>query len=230
MASPTPPATPHHALRADAERNRQLILETARRAFAERGLGVRLDEIAQEAGIGIGTVYRRFKNKDELVHALFEHAMDEVVELADECLAQDAEGTGLRRFFEGALRLMASDRGLRQLLTGIPNASVELATLGRRRIEPRVTRLAANAHAAGRLRCDLGADDLPVVQLMLTAAMEATEPVQPDMWERYATLVLDALEPGLDNRPLPGRQPTGDEVQVVIERWRSQPRAPGARS
>ncbi len=228
---PTPTRSPApRALRADAERNRQLILATARRAFAQRGLGVRLDEIAQEAGLGIGTVYRRFKDKDELIQALFEHAIDEVVRLADECLEADTEGAGLRRFFERSLRLMAEDRGLRQLLNGVPNASAELATLARRRIEPRVHRLAANAHAAGRLRADIGTDDLPVIQLMLTAAMEATETVRPDMWERYAKLILDGLEPGPEDRSLPGRPPTGDEVQTVIERWRPQPRAPGARS
>src|SRR6266536_3319791 len=61
-------------LRRDAERNRQQILLAARAAFAERGLEVTLDEIAQRAGVGVGTVYRRYSNKDELIDELFERA------------------------------------------------------------------------------------------------------------------------------------------------------------
>ena len=224
-SSPTPP----RALRADAERNRQLILATARRAFARRGLGVRLDEIADEAGLGTGTVYRRFKDKDELIRAVFEQAMDEVVALADRVLAEDTDGTGLRRFFEQAGERMAADRGLEQILTGSPGGSLDLATLGRARMEPRVMKLAANARAAGRLRPDVSHEDLPIVQIMLSAAIEATASVQPGLWQRYHTLILDALEPSSADTPLPDAPPTGDEVQAILERWRPQPRQPGAR-
>jgi AcrR family transcriptional regulator len=206
-----------------------VIIETARRAFAERGLGVRLDEIAAEAGLGTGTVYRRFKDKDELVRAVFEAAMDEVVALADRVLAEDSDGTGLRRFFEAAGELMAGDRGLEQILTGSPPESLDLSTLGRARIEPRIIKLASNARAAGRLRADLSHDDLPLVQIMLSAIIEATASIRVDLWRRYHALILDALEPPAEHPALPGQPPDGDEVIAIIGRWRPQPRQHGAR-
>jgi AcrR family transcriptional regulator len=229
MTIETPTPEPSRALRADAERNRRLILETARHAFAERGLGVRLDEIAVEAGLGTATVYRRFKDKDELIRAVFEAAMDEVVALADQVLAEDADGTGLRRFFEAAGEMMAGDRGLEQILTGSTPGSLDLSTLGRARIEPRILKLANNARAAGHLRSDLSHDDLPLVQIMLSAILEATAPVRADLWRRYHALILNALEPPTEHPALPGQPPDGDEVIAIIERWRPQPRQHGAR-
>ena len=231
---PPPPPSPvpvpvRRQLRADAEHNRQLILETARRAFAQRGLGVRLDEIAREAGLGTGTVYRRFEDKDELIQAVFEQAVEDVVTLADRVLAQDTDGTGLRQFLEQAGELMASDRGLQQLLTGVASGSRAISTLGRARVEPRVIELFKNARAAGRLRPEITHDDLPLVQIMLFAIGEATGPVRGDLWRRYYALVLDGLEPGAGSRPLPGPPPISEDAQTVLERWRPQPRQLGAR-
>ncbi len=216
-------------MRADAERNRRLIIETARRAFARRGLGVRLDEIAREAGLGTGTVYRRFENKDALIQAVFEETLDQFVALADQVLTEDTDGGGLRRFLEQAGELMASDRGFQQLLTGSASRAAEISTLGRARIEPRIIQLLDNARAAGRLRTDVTHDDFPIIQVVLSAIIEATGQVRPDLWKRYYTLVLDGLEPGPGNRALTGPSPSGDDAQTVIERWRPQPREPGAR-
>jgi AcrR family transcriptional regulator len=231
-ASPMTPAdrppAPPRALRADAQRNRQLIIDTARRAFAEQGLGVRLDEIAEQAGLGVGTVYRRFTEKDELVRVVFEQAIEKIVALADALLAEDTDGTALREFFEQTTELMSTDRGLQQILTGSSLASADLAKHGRAAIEPRVMQLAANARAHGRLRSDVSHHDLPIVQIMLTAAVEATTPIAPDLWRRYVGLVLDALTPSATDTVLPGEPPTSDQVYAVITNWRAQPRQPGA--
>src|SRR5581483_4130529 len=76
-------------LRRDAARNRGLILDAAQEAFAEHGLGVTLDEIADRAGVGIGTVYRRFADKDALIDALGEHWIDLLISQAEQALAGD---------------------------------------------------------------------------------------------------------------------------------------------
>ena len=76
--------TPERPLRADAERNRRRILAAAAEVFADRGLDVSLDDIAAAAGVGVGTVYRRFPNKDSLIDALFEEKMGRVIALARE--------------------------------------------------------------------------------------------------------------------------------------------------
>lgn len=222
---PTPPPRP---LRADAERNRRLILETARAAFADRGLGVRLDEIAELAGVGVGTVYRRFKDKDELVRALFEQVVAEIVAIGDEALTQPGGG-GLRWFFDRVVTRMAADRALQQLLTSRPATSGGLAELGHREIEPRVRELAARAHAAGTLRRDVAHTDIPVLQLMMTAVIDATAPVRPELWRRYVGLLFDALEPRPGDRPLEGEPPGRDDVILMLDSWQLAPRRAGAR-
>jgi len=80
-------------LRADAERNRQRILTAAAEVFAERGLDVSLDDIAKHAGLGVGTVYRRFPTEGKLVEALFEDHVDTLAERPSRCRARDNPGT-----------------------------------------------------------------------------------------------------------------------------------------
>ena len=83
MSTLTPTERP---LRKDAERNRQRILTAAGELFAERGLGVTLDDIAHHAGVGVGTVYRRFPNKEVLIDALFEQRIEAIATIAAEAL------------------------------------------------------------------------------------------------------------------------------------------------
>jgi AcrR family transcriptional regulator len=226
--SANPPPAPPRTLRADAQRNRQLIIDTARRAFAEHGLGVRLDEIAEQAGLGVGTVYRRFTDKDELIRAVFEQALDKIVALADSLIAHDTDGTALRVFFEQTTELMSTDRGLQQIVTGSSLVSADLSKQGRAAIEPRFRTLAANAHAHRQLRPDVSHRDLPIMQIMLTAAVESTTPIAADLWRRYVALVLDALTPSPTDHVLPGEPPTSDQAHAVMTNWRPQPRQPGA--
>jgi AcrR family transcriptional regulator len=86
-------------LRRDAARNRERILEAAGEVFATRGLEVTLDDIAHHAGVGVGTVYRRFHDKEQLIDALFDDRMDAVLTVAEEALAADDPWLGLEGFF-----------------------------------------------------------------------------------------------------------------------------------
>src|SRR6059036_2995127 len=107
-------------LRRDAERNRQRILEAARELFAERGLGVTLNDMAHHAGVGVGTVYRRFPDKARLIDELFEQRLEEFVELMQAALDDPDPWQGFAAFLERALELQAADRGLRELILGAP--------------------------------------------------------------------------------------------------------------
>ena len=84
-------------LRADAERNRRLLLDAARELFAERGLGVTLDDIAHRAGLGVGTAYRRFGSRAALIDALFEERLGEIVAVAKESLEVEDPWEGEER-------------------------------------------------------------------------------------------------------------------------------------
>src|SRR5262249_56026858 len=98
-------------LRRDAERNRQRILEAARTGFAERGLSITLDEIAKLAGVGVGTVYRRFPNKELLIDALFEDRIGEVAAAAEEALTDDDGWRALTTVLERSVHLIAAHPG-----------------------------------------------------------------------------------------------------------------------
>jgi AcrR family transcriptional regulator len=94
----TQPSEADRPLRRDAERNRLRILETAQQVFADRGLDVSLDEIAQHADVGVGTVYRRFPTKEALVDAVFEHRLEQLVAIGREALADTDAWRGLVAF------------------------------------------------------------------------------------------------------------------------------------
>src|SRR3954451_19976695 len=103
-------------LRRDAERNRQRILAAAGELFTERGLRVTLDDIAHHAGVGVGTVYRRFPDKELLIDALFEQRLEAMRANAEQALADPDPWDGLRLFCERGGELQAHARALRELL------------------------------------------------------------------------------------------------------------------
>src|SRR4051794_23684941 len=109
--------SPPRPLRKDAERNRLRILDAAGTVFAERGLGVTLDDIARAAGVGVGTVYRRFPDKGSLIDALFARRMESMCDIADEALEIPDAWEALVFYFEKASQLQARDRGLKELLS-----------------------------------------------------------------------------------------------------------------
>lgn len=193
MTSASTPAA-DRPLRRDAERNRLRILEAAREEFAEHGLRASHDDIARRAGVGVGTVYRRFPDKEQLIDALFEQRMEEIAALADEGLEMEDPWDGLVHFYVGAMDLQTTDRGLKELVLGTACGHTRV-TRARERIGPKAERLVERARAAGAVRDDLAVTDLPILQLAAAAIAEATRDVAPDVWRRTLTLMLDGLRP-----------------------------------
>src|ERR1700722_6347926 len=99
------PCHPVRPLRRDAEQNRQRILRAAAEVFTTRGLQATLDDVARQAGGGVGTVYRRFPDKDSLVEALFEERIQAVADLAEKALAEPDSWDGLVSFLRDACEL-----------------------------------------------------------------------------------------------------------------------------
>jgi AcrR family transcriptional regulator len=179
-------------LRADAERNRQRILTAARELFAERGLDVTLDAIAEHAGLGVGTVYRRFANREELVEALFEDRVSDLVRVAEQALEIADPWEGLVFLMESILSEESGDRGLREvMLNSAPSRDrIERA---RQRLEPTALKVVRNAQDAGALRADVGDTDMAMISVMLGAVADASRGVNPQLWRRYLHLILDGL-------------------------------------
>jgi AcrR family transcriptional regulator len=189
-------------LRADAERNRQRLLAAAKELFATRGLHVTLDDIARHAGVGTGTAYRRFPNKDALIEALMADRIHEIGAIAREALEDPDPWRALAGFFERAMALQAADRGLKDILWSSGHGK-EQVIHARRAIAPPVTKLVARAVEAGVVRADMGTSDVPLINFMLGAIADFSRDVEPELYRRYLAIVLDGLRPRDDLEPLP---------------------------
>lgn len=209
MASTSPPAS-DRPLRRDAERNRLRILQAAREVFADRGFDATLDKIAAHAGVGVGTVYRRFPDKDALIDALFEERIGEVAAVGQRALSASDPWEGLVDFLQQASAMRAGDRGLRQALLSRGAHKTERA---REKLIPIVTELVARAQRAGALRADLDPLDLPLIDMMVSAVADLTREVSPELWQRALTIIIDGLATTRQTpTPLPGKPLHRDQL------------------
>jgi AcrR family transcriptional regulator len=179
-------------LRKDAARNRQRLLDAATELFATRGLEVTLNDIAHHAGVGVGTAYRRFANKDELIDALFEVQLDALAQLAAEALDDPDPWHGMVRFLEQSLRMQREDRGLTDLLHHA-HVGHDKVNQMRTRIAPLGNAIVDRAKQAGVVRPDIEGTDLIFMQLGLSAIMDKTRQVAPDLYLRTFRIYLDGL-------------------------------------
>lgn len=175
-------------LRRDAARNRQLLLDHAGALMAREGLGVTYEQIARAAGTGMGTVYRRFPERSDLVDALFSEHIDAVVALAREAGSHDDAWEGLCWFVTRQFELERDNRALGELLRG-GGQSTDLVARGSREITPHVTALVERAVAAGQLPPTTGTGDLVLVHLMVGAVMDATRD-DDRLWRRALDTAL----------------------------------------
>jgi AcrR family transcriptional regulator len=190
-------AAPGRPLRADAARNRALILDAARAAFADGGLDVGVEEIARRAGVGKGTLYRRFPTKEALVRAIFDDILVEFERLAAAAGDDPDAAEAFAAFLEGAARMQASNQGFYDVVAQRLGATA-LTDVQRRRFIDAAALPLHRAQAEGRVRDDLVPEDIQLMLRMLGAttrpAMDG-RPMDPH-WPRYLSLLLDALRPG----------------------------------
>jgi AcrR family transcriptional regulator len=216
-ASPRP-------LRRDAERNRQRILAAARAVFAREGLEVSLDAIAREAGVGVGTVYRRFADKEQLIEALFEESLGELVTMARDALAIEDPWDAFVAFLVGAVERQTSDRGLKELLLSTAHGQDQIAR-ARDQLVPLVTELVERAQRSGQLRPDIAPSDFALIQFGLGSVAEYTADVQPDAWRRMLGLVIDGLRVHRDApSSLVAPALDTDEIECAMREWRPRRR------
>jgi AcrR family transcriptional regulator len=207
-------------LRRDAERNRQRILSAARELFAERGVAVTLDDVAHRAELGVGTVYRRFASREQLVEAIFEEGIGELVGIAERALAATDSWQGLVDFLTEAASRQACDRGLRDVLFSSAYGQDRLAH-ARERLTPAVVRLVARAQADGQLRPDLEPNDIALLQLMIAAVADYTQQVEPGLWCRYLGLLLDGLRASRHSPTgLPAPAPAAGVLDEAMRKYR----------
>ena len=199
-------------LRADAERNRRRIIDAARELFATRGIDITLDEVAAHAKVGVGTVYRRFACKENLIDGVFEQRLEDVLLIAQESLGIDDAWDGLAMLLERVCEGISADRGLNDVLMGTDEGRMGIARM-RERIDPFIERIVLRARESGALRADVEVNDFFAIIAMVAAAAELSCVIEPSNWRRYFTIMLDGLraEAGVVT-PLPGRAFTSEEI------------------
>jgi AcrR family transcriptional regulator len=205
-------------LRSDARRNRERLVASARALFAREGVDVTVEEITHHAGVGMGTLYRHFPTKEELIDAVLEDSFAELVELAERAAAEEDAWAGFASFLEQALERHAANRGLKDVVASSGHGRQRAQAI-RARIQPLLRRLVERAQAQGTLRPDFAAEDLPLVFWTASRVIEMTATVAPDHWRRYLGLVLDGLRAPAAT-PLPVQALTAAQLDRVAKERR----------
>jgi len=179
------------AQRADARRNRERVLEAGRERFAERGLETQMEEVARAAGVGVGTVYRHFPTKEDLLQALADDRFESLAAAAREALEDDDPWQGFVGYMTYAARVMAEDRGLSEAMDQLPGlCQASAARVGMLELTGEVL---ARAQESGELRADLVPEDVPALVCGLGRAVRS-EVERPTMsWQRFLEIILAGL-------------------------------------
>jgi AcrR family transcriptional regulator len=177
-------------LRADARRNLDRILEAAADAFAELGPDVTIDEIARRAGVGHGTVFRRFPTKDALRAAVLGASLDDLLARTQELLDEPDAGAAFEELVWIAAESVRRDRFL---FEGIEKCLVAEVADRKHELHALVDKLIRRARRAGAVRGRIDARDLGA---LVGAAIQAAQHAErDDDWRRYVQVVLDGLRP-----------------------------------
>ena len=187
-------------LRKDAVRNRTLLIDAAREVFARRGLEASLDDVAKHAGLGVGTAYRHFANKHELLTALMSQTIDQIVAEAERAAQMKDPWQALVAFMEAALEVQARDRGLREVFMGVHDS--EMLDRVHDRLSPPLNDIVRRARRAKVVRSDLEVTDVGMMITMLCAVAEVAGDADPNLWRRYLALSLDGIKPGGSKLPV----------------------------
>jgi len=201
-------------LRRDAAENRQRLVHAAWEVFAELGPDAGVEDIARRAGVGMGTLYRRFPTKEALVLALHEGLLDEMLAHTRETAADDPMGRGLEEFLWDMGAVMSSHHGcLSRLWRSAPPATGER----RKELWDLVGRLLRQAQRAGEVRDDLTLTDVYLCVLSLRGLIEDTATQAPNAWRRHLSVALAGFAPA--SRPLDHRPVDDSLVEAGVPAW-----------
>jgi AcrR family transcriptional regulator len=178
-------------LRRDAREHREKLLAAAQREFAARGVDASLEKIARDAGVAIGTLYRHFPKRLDLLMAAFQPRLREFLDGATKALEMDDPWEGFAHYLENLFRVQAGDRGFNDFLSRrfTDNAETE-------RIHDQmclqIGDVLARAQEAGAARPDITQADIVNLIWSLGPIIDATSATAPTAWRRYLYLMLDA--------------------------------------
>lgn len=178
-------------LRRDAQERRDRLIEAAQREFAAHGVDASLEKIAREAGVSIGTLYRHFPTRLDLLMAAFRPRVQEFLKGAAKALEIDDPWQGFVYYLENLFAMQAGDRGFNDFLSRrfTDNAETELI---HDQMCQDIANVLARAQQAGEVRPDITMADIVNLIWSNGRIMDATSTAAPSAWRRYLYLMLDA--------------------------------------
>ncbi|RDG33970.1 TetR/AcrR family transcriptional regulator, partial [Streptomyces corynorhini] len=209
-------AAPSRALRADAERNRARLVEAARSVFAENGIDSPLENIAERAGVGIATLYRRFPTREELVAATYEAKLAEIADATEAASRAPDAWTGFRDCVEYFCAVQAENQGFTSaVIMALPVATEVSAH--RERLRESLGTVIRRAQEDGSLRDDFVLEDIALLLMATGAILRVTREAAPHAWRRLLAYQLEAFRaPGDPAAPLP-TAPTAMQLRRASE-------------
>ena len=178
-------------MRADAKRNYERLVAAARTVFAQEGGGASMESIAKEAGVGIGTLYRHFPKRIDVVEAVYREDVDELIRVAESVVADLEPWPALVAWLEAFVRYATGKRRFLNELHEAFEKNPELRIVSRERIEGALSAVLAPAQDAGEVRKDLDGPDL--MQLLGSMCMSAS--LTPEQSSRLLVVIEDGLRP-----------------------------------
>jgi AcrR family transcriptional regulator len=190
------------ALRADARRNREAVIAAAKKLFADEGLDAQMPDVAKAARVGVGTVYRHFPTKEDLIAALAAERFERLAEKARDAIAAEDPWEGLCDFIRFSAQIQADDRGLCEVMGSRPEVMEASAyVVG---LDELAAEMVKRAKGSGKLRKDLEWRDIPMIACGLGRITPAEMGPAAGRWPRLVEIVIDGLRaPGSSKLPKP---------------------------
>jgi AcrR family transcriptional regulator len=198
---------PVKGLRRDAAENRLRLLDAAEKVFAANGLDASVEEVARVAGVGMGTLYRRFPTKDALIGELISALLGDLLALAQR-MRNAPDGSGLEQFLFGTGEALALHSGCLARLWNDPETT---PIKNRCRVE--IEELLATAQRAGRVRRDASLTDIDLIIWSLRGVIETTQRIGAHGWRRHVAIAVAGLRPSVEELAEPALTP--DEVELI---------------
>ncbi|HTN58373.1 MAG TPA: helix-turn-helix domain-containing protein [Protaetiibacter sp.] len=202
--------------RRDAQERYDRILATAQREFAARGVDASLEGIAREAGVAIGTLYRHFPTRLDLLLAALEPRLAELLDESERVMAIDDPWTAFASYLENLFRLQAGDRGFNDFLSRRFPGSAETERLHDQICE-HIDEVLIRAQDAGVVRLDITRGDIVTLIWSSSRMIDATSVTAPSAWRRQLALMLDAYRAPRAH-PLPEPPLTDEQLYDAMVR------------
>ena len=200
--------------RADAVRNRERVLESAKAIFSAGGADASLEAVARHAGVGIGTLYRHFPTREALFEAVYRREVEQLSELADDLAGEPEPVEALRRWLRSNVEFVATKKGMVAALALAAHGMSELQAFSSARLTKAVGSLLDGAIASGEIRSDISPTD--VFRALIGMCYMNDQPG----WQASVVRLLDVFVDGLRVQPAAQRQP-------ISARAKSAQRPPG---